>query len=130
MFRILIVDDAPAIRQLVRRCIALHHRVSEAENAEQALHRALLHVPDLVVLDIGLPGPMDGLDLLGAMRRHERLARVPVVILSGRGLHGETCGLPIEAFFTKPFHPDELAACIERVLQVARAEQAAQPVRL
>jgi DNA-binding response OmpR family regulator len=116
MKRVLIVDDVPEIRRLVRLCIHRRHTVMEAATAEVALAVAAWGPLDLVVLDIGLPGPMDGLDLLGALRSNPATAPAHVVILSGRGLRGETLGLPIDDFMTKPFNPSDLAASISAIL--------------
>lgn len=109
MKRILIVDDVPEIRRLVRLCTLQRYEVSEAADATTALDVAKRTRPDLVILDIGLPGSMDGLDLLAALRRNPDTARTRVLILSGRGLKGETLGLPVDGYLTKPFRPDELA---------------------
>lgn len=113
---ILIVDDVPEIRRLVRLCTNRRHTVFEASTAEEALAIAKREPIDLLVLDIGLPGPMDGLDLLGELRREPSSTPAHVLILSGRGLHGETLGLPIDHFLTKPFSPGELATRITALL--------------
>jgi len=123
---ILVVDDEPLIRRLVRQFLGPRHEVIEAGSAEQALDFAHLRRPDLVVLDIGLPGVLDGLDALFAMRRHTRLRDIPVVILSGHGLQGESCGMPVDAYFTKPFKPSDLVACIERLLDQSLSTTALQ----
>lgn len=116
MKRILIVDDVPEIRRLVRLCTLHRYAVLEAASAEEALALVRSERPDLVVLDIGLPGPMDGLDLLAALRRDPDTAAIRVIILSGRGLQDDTLGLPIDGYLTKPFRPDKLADCIGALL--------------
>ncbi len=117
MKRILIVDDVAEIRRLVRICTLHRYEVSEAATAEDALFQLAKHRPDLVILDISLPGAMDGLDFLARLRRDTAHAGTRVLILSGRGVQGETLGLPVDAYFTKPFRPLELADCIDRLLQ-------------
>ena len=119
MKRILIVDDVPEIRRLVRLCTLQRYAVLEAANAEEALATARRERPDLIVLDLGLPGPMDGLDLLASLRRDPETAGIRVIVLSGRGLENDTLGLPIDGYLTKPFRPDKLADAIGALLDSA-----------
>jgi DNA-binding response OmpR family regulator len=121
MKRILIVDDVPEIRRLVRLCTLHRYAVLEASSAEEALATAQSERPDLIVLDLGLPGPMDGLDLLANLRRAPETAGVRVIVLSGRGLENDTLGLPIDGYLTKPFRPDKLADAIAAVLDSTNA---------
>ena len=121
MKRVLIVDDVPEIRRLLRICAMHHFEVHEAANAEDALLAVKRAPPDLMVLDIGLSGPMDGLDLLAVLRKDTTLRGMRVVILSGRGLEGDDVGLPVDAYFTKPFRPMAIMDCIERMLASTEA---------
>ncbi len=116
---ILIVDDDA----LLRRSLAFslekaHYRVSTAATAEDALALARLDPPDLVLLDIGLPG-MDGLDALRDLRR---MADVPVIFLTARRRElDQVLGLEMGAddYVTKPFDTDVLLARIKAVLRRA-----------
>jgi len=114
---ILLVDDDA----LLRRSLAFNleqagYRVSTAANAEDALALARQDVPDLVLLDIGLPG-MDGLD---ALRPFREQISVPVVFLTARRRElDEALGLELGAddYVTKPFDVDVLLAHIKAVLR-------------
>lgn len=116
MKRVLIVDDVPEIRRLLRICAMHHFEVLEASSAEEALATMQRQPPDLLVLDIGLSGAMDGLELLDLLRRDPRWQHLRVVMLSGRGLLGDGADLPVDAYFTKPFRPLAVIDCIDRLL--------------
>ena len=80
--RVLFVEDDPAVAQMYRLKLELDgYAVDVASDGEQALSRATSRPPDIVFLDIRLP-KLDGLEVLEALRRHERTRQVPVVILS------------------------------------------------
>lgn len=118
---ILVVDDDA----LLRRSLAFNleqsgYKTSTAATAEDALAQAQLETPDLVLLDIGLPG-MDGLDALRHMK--SRLG-IPVIFLTARRRElDEVLGLELGAddYITKPFDIDVLLAHIKAVLRRASA---------
>jgi DNA-binding response OmpR family regulator len=122
---ILLVDDDA----LLRRSLAFNleqagYRVSTAANAEDALARAQRDPPDLVLLDIGLPG-MDGLD---ALRHFQEQMGLPVIFLTARRRElDEVLGLELGAddYVTKPFDLDVLLARIKAVLRRARRSEPA-----
>jgi DNA-binding response OmpR family regulator len=124
---ILLVDDDA----LMRRSLAFNleqagYRTSSAANAEDALDLARRDLPDLVLLDIGLPG-MDGLD---ALRNFKEQARVPVIFLTARRRElDEVVGLELGAddYITKPFNVDVLLARIKVVLRRFEGETAVTP---
>jgi DNA-binding response OmpR family regulator len=121
MPRILVVDDEPKIVRLVRDY--LEHAgfgVIVARDGREALMRARAERPDLVILDLGLPG-LDGLDVTRSLR-HD--SSVPLIMLTARD--GETdrvLGLELGAddYLTKPFSPRELVARVRAVLRRNRA---------
>jgi DNA-binding response OmpR family regulator len=114
---ILLVDDD----KLLRRSLAFNleqagYRISSAANAEDALSLARLDQPDLVLLDIGLPG-MDGLD---ALRNFKEQSGAPVIFLTARRRElDEVIGLELGAddYITKPFNIDVLLARIKVALR-------------
>ena len=114
---ILVVDDDA----LLRRSLSLQleqagYRVSPAENAEDALAIAQRDLPDLILLDIGLPG-MDGLE---AMRHFQKEMDVPIIFVTARRRELDTIlGLELGAddYITKPFNPDILLAHVKAVLR-------------
>ena len=125
MKTILVVDDEPRIAQLARDY--LEHAgfaVLAAGDGHGALATAHARRPDLVVLDLGLPG-MDGLDVARALRRE---SDVPIIMLTARDDEVDrVLGLELGAddYVTKPFSPRELVARVRAVLR--RAERAADP---
>ena len=122
---ILVVDDEPRIVQLVRDY--LEHggfTVLTAADGPSALRSARTGRPDLVVLDLGLPG-LDGLDVARSLRRD---GAVPIIMLTARTEESDKLvGLELGAddYLTKPFSPKELVARVRAVLR--RAEGASVP---
>jgi two-component system KDP operon response regulator KdpE len=115
--RILVVDDEPPIRKLLRTGLGAHgYEVLDAPNGKTALE-LLANAPDLVILDLGLPD-IDGLALLQRIR--ERHASLPVVVLSSRGDEaGKVAALDLGAddYVTKPFGMEELLARVRTALR-------------
>src|SRR5207248_1589271 len=117
MQTILVVDDEPQIVQLVRDY--LEHggfNVLAAADGSSALRTAATLHPDLVVLDLGLPG-MDGLDVTRSLRRN---GAVPIIMLTARADESDKLvGLELGAddYLTKPFSPKELVARVRAVLR-------------
>ena len=125
MQTILVVDDEPKIAQLARDY--LEHAgfaVLTAADGTSALHAARTRHPDLVVLDLGLPG-LDGLDVIRALRA---AGPTPIVLVTARDTElDKLLGLELGAddYVTKPFSPRELVARVRAVLR--RSERAADP---
>ncbi len=117
MPRILIVDDEPKIVRLVADYLeAAGFEVTTAHAGDEALMRARTESPDLVVLDLGLPG-LDGLDVTRALRRS---GEVPIIMLTARDDETDKLiGLELGAddYVTKPFSPRELVARVRAVLR-------------
>ena len=115
--KILIVDDDPRLRDLVR--IALEragHSVLTASDGKQALVQAAREAPDLVVLDVGLP-EMDGFE---TCRRLRERSEVPILFLTARDDEiDRILGLELGAddYVTKPFSPRELVARVRAILK-------------
>lgn len=122
---ILIVDDD----KLLRRSLSLQleqtgYRASTASNAEDAIALARRDPPDLILLDVGLPG-MDGLE---ALRHIQTEMDVPVIFVTARRRElDEILGLELGAdeYITKPFNPDVLLARVKAVLR--RSDRQAKP---
>jgi DNA-binding response OmpR family regulator len=125
MARVLIVDDEPKIVRLVSDYLgAAGFEVLSAGSGEEALMRVRTERPDLVVLDLGLPG-LDGLDVTRTLRRDGEL---PVIMLTARDDETDRIiGLELGAddYVTKPFSPRELVARVRAVLR--RHAGATQP---
>jgi DNA-binding response OmpR family regulator len=117
MTTVLVVDDEPIVREVVVRYL---HRdgftTLEAEDGDEARRLLEERDPNLVVLDLMLPG-MDGIELCRWIRSHSRL---PVIMLTARGEESDRIvGLELGAddYVTKPFSPRELAARVRAVLR-------------
>jgi two-component system, OmpR family, KDP operon response regulator KdpE len=114
---ILVIDDEPPIRKLLRMGLTTQgYEISEAPNGKESLE-LLAGKPDLVILDLGLPD-MEGLELLRMIRA--RNESVPIVVLSSRGDEtGKVQALDLGAddYVTKPFGMDELLARIRAALR-------------
>jgi two-component system KDP operon response regulator KdpE len=108
--KVLVVDDEPPIRKLLRVGLSTQgYEILEAPNGKAALE-LLAQKPDLIILDLGLPD-IQGLDLLQTMRA--RNESVPIVVLSSRGDEGgkvQALDLGADDYVTKPFGMDELLA--------------------
>jgi DNA-binding response OmpR family regulator len=117
MTTVLVVDDDLTVRDVVRRYLELGgHQVALADNGEDALAWIASHKPDLVVLDLMLPG-IDGLEVC---RRLRATSSVPVVMLTALGEEeNRIAGLQLGAddYVTKPFSPRELALRVSSVLR-------------
>ncbi|WP_088278999.1 response regulator transcription factor [Ideonella sp. A 288] len=127
MSRILVIEDQADIRRLIRWTIDTErHEIHEAANGPQGLESAQRLVPDLVLLDVMMPGGMDGFEVCARIKADPKLAHAPVVMLTARAQEkdhraGEQAGA--EAFLAKPFSPSDLVDTIERLLEQARAPQ-------
>ena len=117
MVHVLVVDDEPRIVEVVRDYLAdAGYRVSTARSGDEALRHVRSITPDLVVLDLGLPG-MDGLDVARALRQ---TSNVPIIMLTARSDEADrVAGLELGAddYVAKPFSPRELLARIRAVLR-------------
>jgi DNA-binding response OmpR family regulator len=117
--RVLVVDDDPALADVVARYLRREgFEVDYAADGATGLHRALSTLPDLVVLDLMMPG-MDGFEVC---RRLRQVTYIPVVMLTAMGEEDDRiAGLDLGAddYVTKPFSPRELAARVRAVLRRA-----------
>jgi DNA-binding response OmpR family regulator len=117
--RVLVVDDDPTVSDVVRRYLERDGFVVEsAADGAATLAAAAARPPDLVVLDLGLPG-VDGLEVCRQLRSH---GPVPIVMLTARGSETDRIlGLELGAddYVTKPFSPRELVLRVQSVLRRA-----------
>ena len=117
MVHVLVVDDEPAIVDIVTDYLAdAGYRVSVARTGGDALRQVRSIIPDLVVLDLGLPG-VDGLDVAREIRR---TSAVPIIMLTARADEADrVAGLELGAddYVVKPFSPRELLARVRAVLR-------------
>jgi DNA-binding response OmpR family regulator len=121
MATVLVVDDEPIVRDVVTRYLERDgHDVSTAASGDEAQAKIAGDGPDLVLLDIMLPGETDGLALCRWIRSTSDL---PVILVTARGDEADRIvGLELGAddYVTKPFSPRELATRVKTVLRRAR----------
>jgi two-component system KDP operon response regulator KdpE len=126
--RVLVVDDEPPIRKLLRMGLSTQgYDILEAANGKVSLE-LLAQKPDLVILDLGLPD-IQGLDLLQMMRA--RNESVPIVVLSSRGDEAgkvQALDLGADDYVTKPFGMDELLARMRAALRHQLQTQGERPI--
>ena len=122
--RVLVVDDEPKIVEVVGDYLrGAGFSVTTADDGEAAMASARALPPDLVVLDLGLPG-LDGLDVTRELRR---AGAVPIIMLTARGEESDrVLGLELGAddYLVKPFSPRELLARVRAVLRRTEGRQA------
>ena len=120
---VLLVDDFPDNRQMYAEFLTFSGlRVAEAENGHEAVEKARALMPDLVVMDLSLPG-MDGWEATRQLKSDPRTKHIVVMALTGHALAGHSKGAMeagCDAFITKPCLPDRLLQEIQRMLTGAR----------
>ena len=120
--KILIVDDHSELRKLIRLTLELNDwELFEAESGEDALNLVHAILPDLVLLDIMMPGALDGLQVCSAIRSDPKFNRIKVFLLSARGQKkdiedGFKSGAA--AYLIKPFSPLELLELVEKEMAI------------
>jgi putative two-component system response regulator len=122
--RVLVADDDPAMRALLRATLTRSgYGVDEVDNGAEVLVSLSRSLPDLLLLDVGMPG-MDGLQVTRALRAHRELTLLPIILVTARGrVEDKVAGLDAGAtdFITKPFEPAELLARVRAGLRLADA---------
>jgi two-component system KDP operon response regulator KdpE len=125
---VLVVDDEPAIRRLLRTSLTAEgYRVSEASTGAEAIAQVGTETPDVVLLDLGLPD-IDGLDVIRTLRAR---SAVPIVVVSAReDERGKVTALDLGAddYVTKPFGIPELVARLRAALRHRLAQEGAAPI--
>jgi len=121
--RILVVDDEPAVREVVRSLLERHgYDLDEASCGLEALEKARSWNPDLVLLDIAMPG-MDGFETCRRLKEDPATRRIPVVMstaLADRGSRIEALRAGASDFLGKPVDATELAVRVENLLKVKK----------
>lgn len=117
--RILIVDDHPTMREAMRLVLADEgFTVDEAADGARALDMVASDRPDLVLLDLNIPG-ISGQDLLEALKASRVTSGIPVVVVTAEEEEGRRAALQAgaEDYLTKPFSPRALVLTVEQVLE-------------
>ncbi len=118
--RILVVDDEEDILELVRYNLAREgYQVIRATSGEKCLQKAASEKPDLIVLDLMLPG-MDGLEVAKILKNNSKTLHIPIIMLTAKGEEADiVTGLELGAddYITKPFSPRILIARVRAVIR-------------
>ena len=113
---ILVCDDEPAMRELLRIVLAADYDVDEAADGVEVLERIREREPDLLVLDVMLPG-RSGLEVLAELRRDPAHAETPVIVITAWDHVEEGArAAGADLFLLKPFGPDELRGAVAQLL--------------
>ena len=116
--KILIVEDHPTMREAMRLVLEGEgFTIDEAADGDRALEIVRADPPDLVFLDMNIPGP-SGADVLGELRADPATAGVRVIVVTADGEEGRGRAIAMGAdeYFTKPFSPITLLQTVEQVL--------------
>ncbi|WP_176466219.1 response regulator transcription factor [Aliifodinibius salipaludis] len=121
--QILIVDDDDLSRKLISRLVSkeFDYEITSKANGIEALEYARKHIPQLIILDLMLPG-MDGFEILKKVREDQKFNQTKVVLVSAKSRsedieHG--FDLTADEYITKPFQPKEFTARIRKLLTKA-----------
>jgi len=118
MKNIVIVDDSPILRSMIRAVLehAGYTIVSEAGNGTEAMQKIEQHKPDLVLLDVLMPGE-SGLDILKSVKALENAPKVMMVTaINQEAVNEEAKTLGANAILYKPFEPEELVKTVKELL--------------
>jgi two-component system OmpR family response regulator len=120
--KILIVEDDPAIAELLAHALRRVYAVTTVTNGTEGLAVASRERPDLVMLDVNLPG-MDGFAIAEALKGSDALRRTPIIFLTARDhsldvIRGINAGA--KHYITKPFKLDEVMIKVQKLIPVAQ----------
>ncbi len=120
---ILVVDDYQDAREMYAEYLQFSgFRVAEARNGNEAVAQAFSLRPDLILMDLSLPG-MDGWEATRLLKADDRTKHIPVVALTGHALAGASEGAKkagCDSFVTKPCLPDDLVIEVRRMLSAVK----------
>ena len=121
MKKVLIVDDQAEVRRLVEITLRVgDYKVFQAQNGQEAIEAARKKKPDLIIMDIMMPGDMDGFEATRVLKNDPETKDSTIIMLTAKGQElDKEKGLEAGAddYFTKPFSPLELIRKVEKVLR-------------
>ncbi len=125
--KILVVDDSPSVRRLLKARLATEcSEVLEAENGQQGLDVAAEQSPDIVLLDLSMPGGLDGFQVLRQLKDDQKTGNIPVLVLSGvQTPQDKVTAFDLGAidFVAKPFDLTELRARVRSAMRLSELLQ-------
>jgi CheY-like chemotaxis protein len=124
--KVLVVDDYQDAREMcVEFLIHCGYRATEAKDGQEAVEKALAEQPDVILMDLSLPG-VDGWEATRRIKKDERTKHIPVIALTGHALAGHSEGAKdagCDSFLTKPCLPDQMVAEVKRMLDLQNAKK-------
>lgn len=121
MKKILIVDDQMEVRELVDVTLrGVDLTILKASNGDEAVKLARKEIPDLIIMDLMMPGSIDGVEATRLLKKDEKTRRISIIILTAKGQEadiekGYQAGA--DGYFIKPFSPLELIQKVEEILE-------------
>jgi CheY-like chemotaxis protein len=113
---VLICDDEPSLRELIRVSLNGPYSFAEADDGEESLEIARRLQPDLIILDMMMPR-RNGLEVLAELRRDKELSDTPVIVLTAQpATREEALRGGADIVMVKPFEPQQITAAVEEVL--------------
>lgn len=127
MPKILIADDEPSLRLLVRATLSANKsfELIEASDGNEALSKAQLELPDLILLDVMMPG-LSGFDVCEKLKNDASTKKIIIIMLTAKGQQSDrdwAISVGTDYFLTKPFSPIELFNLIEKILSKTKIEE-------
>ena len=119
MAHILVVDDEPGIRRLLRLTLGTEHQVDEAADGAEALRHIVRQRPDVVLLDVAMP-LMDGLAVCRAVRAEPSLDGLGIIVVSAYAGREDALEAGADRHFAKPYRPLELLETIDELIALQR----------
>jgi len=117
---VLICDDEPSLRELIRVSLVGPYRFAEADDGEESLEIARRLRPEVVILDMMMPR-LSGLEVLAELRRDEALSSTAVIVLTAQPeTREEALRQGADLVMVKPFEPEQIMAAVEEVLTERR----------
>jgi DNA-binding response OmpR family regulator len=123
---ILVIDDHPDIRRLLRLTLEKNYVVLEAADGRSALQMLARHRPPLVLLDIMMPGELDGLQVLDAIKNDPQLQCTLVAMVTARAQTMDSIDARMrgaDAYFIKPFTPRDIRAWVDARMPTTQPSQ-------
>jgi two-component system, OmpR family, phosphate regulon response regulator PhoB len=117
MKKILVVDDLEDVRKLVGATLVREkYQIITAKDGPLAIETAKVQKPDLIIMDISMPGSINGLEATRILKSDPETSRCPIIILSGKNLAQDCFEAGADSCFLKPFSPLQLIKKVEELL--------------
>lgn len=125
---VLVIEDSPVVQHLLRATLTpMGFHLLVAADGETGLELARTHLPEVITLDIGLPG-MDGWEVLSGLRSYDSTAHIGVIVLTAhaqKSVEQAAADRGADGFITKPFRPADLRSAVAGLLTRVGADLAA-----